>query len=137
MNSEALIHQGKTHLPHVVMPFPTVSFCTKNKSTPNPEVVVDLKSSLNGMVIALIFTIRQIDVATAHEVLKLIPSQRDHAGIGARLVESNATGREARGIVARSLARDVLMMYVASAVDVLRQRRPNRRSFKRLCCFAK
>ena len=79
----------------------------------NPEVVVDLKSALNDVVIALISTIRHIDVATAHEVLKLIPPRHDHAGIGARLVESSATGREARGIVARSLARDVLMMYVA------------------------
>src|ERR1035441_6364069 len=33
-NSEALIHQGKTHLHRVVMPFSTVSFCTKNKPTP-------------------------------------------------------------------------------------------------------
>ena len=33
-NSEALIHQGKTHLHRVVMPFSTVSLCTDNKPTP-------------------------------------------------------------------------------------------------------
>jgi hypothetical protein len=38
-NSEALIHQGKTHLHRVVMPFSTVSFCTKNKPTPIMQVI--------------------------------------------------------------------------------------------------
>jgi hypothetical protein len=50
-NSEALIHQGKTHLHRVVMPFSSVSFCTKNKPTPATAALADAPTTTAAVVI--------------------------------------------------------------------------------------
>jgi hypothetical protein len=36
-NSEALIHQGKTHLPHVVMPLSDREFLHQKQADPDPD----------------------------------------------------------------------------------------------------
>ena len=45
-NSEALIHQGKTHLPHVVMPFSYREFFAPKTSRPRDLVMTQTKRRL-------------------------------------------------------------------------------------------